>query len=88
LGRIAMKLLDLPNEILVKIFSNLNQKELLHVSLVSKKVKELAFNPVLWTELKFGHRSHREEDTRNLEKCQGRDSPILHTSFNIWHDVI
>jgi hypothetical protein len=75
-----MELLNLPNEILVKILSNLNQKELLNVSLVSKKVKELAFNPVLWTEIKFDYlHDHRITlQTCTLERCQERDSPILH----------
>jgi hypothetical protein len=41
----VMKFLDLPDEILLKIFSNLDQKELLNVTLVSKNVKELAFDP-------------------------------------------
>jgi hypothetical protein len=48
-----MKLLGLPNEILLKIFSNLNQRELLKTSLVSKKMKEVALDPALWTELKL-----------------------------------
>jgi hypothetical protein len=44
-----MSLLDLPNEIWMKIFSNLNQRELLNVSLVSKRVKELALDPATAT---------------------------------------
>jgi hypothetical protein len=46
-----MKVLRLPNEIWFKILSNLDQKELLNASLVSKRFKELVLDPVLWTEL-------------------------------------
>jgi hypothetical protein len=56
-----MKFLDLPNDILLKILSNLNQKELLNVTLVSKNVNKLALDPVLWTTL-----------TLNYENAQGR----------------
>jgi hypothetical protein len=65
-----MSLLDLPNEIWMKIFSNLNQRELLNVSLVSKRVKELALDPVLWTELQL----HLNRfNGYNLEIYQGCD---------------
>jgi hypothetical protein len=48
-----MKLLGLPNEIWIKILANLKQKELLNTSLVSKKLRELALDPVLWTVLRL-----------------------------------
>jgi hypothetical protein len=41
-----MSLLGLPNEIWIKILSNLDTKELLIVSLVSNKGKELALGVV------------------------------------------
>jgi hypothetical protein len=63
-----MSLLDLPNEIWIKIFSNLDQRELLNVSLVSKKARELALHPALWTKLQL----HLDElNGCNLETYQG-----------------
>jgi hypothetical protein len=48
-----MNLLDLPNEIWIKILSSFDQKDLFNVLLVSTKVKELALDPALWTNLNF-----------------------------------
>jgi hypothetical protein len=66
-----MKLLGLPNEIWIKILSNLKQKELINASLISKKVKELALDPVLWTNLELSdfRIHHVRGNTFNLEIC-------------------
>jgi hypothetical protein len=81
-----MNLLGLPNEILIKIISNLHKEgsfctlvaemDLLNVSLVSKKMRELALDPVLWTKLILDDSGRGR--AFNLETCQGRDSPILY----------
>jgi hypothetical protein len=71
-----MKLLDLPNEIWIKILSNFDQKDLLNVSLVSKKVKELSLDPVLWTNLKL-RRLDDGYSTDGLNIYKGRDSLIF-----------
>jgi hypothetical protein len=77
----AMNLLDFPNEIWIRILSNLDQKDLLNVSLVSKKVKELALDPVLWTNLNLRHM----DDGPGLDIYAGRNSPIFakHFAFDL-----
>jgi hypothetical protein len=44
---------SLPNEILMKIFSNLNQRELLNVARVSRSWNILSYDPLQWTRLSF-----------------------------------
>jgi hypothetical protein len=77
-----MSLLGLPNEIWIKILSNLDTKELLIVSLVSNKGKELALHPALWTELDLTLHwkcpAFRRLPTVTKDVYQGCDSPILH----------
>jgi hypothetical protein len=68
-----MKLLDLPNEIWIKILSNIDQNDLLNLSLVSKKVKELVLDPALWTNLKIRRLYH----ISGLDIYKGRDLPIF-----------
>jgi hypothetical protein len=72
-----MKLLGLPNEIWIKILANLKQRELLNTSLVSKKLRELALDPALWTELVLEDYIEGKHGVAfNQERCQGRNSPI------------
>jgi hypothetical protein len=84
-------LLGLPNEIWIKILSNLcpentfksshvSMTNLLNASLVSKKLRELALDPVLWTELALNNYSSLLIYTP--ERCRGRDLQSL-TSFHL-----
>ena len=44
---------SLPNEILLKIFSCLNQRELLSLARVSRNWNILGYDPLQWTSLSF-----------------------------------
>jgi hypothetical protein len=88
----SSKLLDLPNEIWLNILSNLRsenksgfrpshvfKRDLLNTSLVSKKLRELALDPVLWTELEFS--DHRKRPRYKEARCRGRDLPSLQKKY-------
>lgn len=47
----AVQVDDLPNELILKIFSYLPQRSLSTVAKVSERWRNLAFDPVLWTEV-------------------------------------
>jgi hypothetical protein len=72
-----MKLLGLPNEVWIRILGKSHQKDLLNASLVSKKLRELALDPALWTRLDL-----RDRGGLDLDIYKGRDS-LISTSFSI-----
>ena len=44
---------SLPHEILLKIFSNLNQRDLLNLATVSRNWNILSYDPLQWSTLSF-----------------------------------
>ena len=62
-----LNLLDLPNEILVKILSYLDIQNLLRLSTVNKIFRQITFDPTAWTNLKI-IRQHKNKFTHDILK--------------------
>jgi hypothetical protein len=70
---VLKELPNLPNEVWINVLGNLKIEDLFNVSLVSKKARELALDPLLWTELDLceGYKDgHSDPKRLSVSRCE------------------